>query len=1579
MNSMKSVIRLVVACGAIIAAFALEAASYNKVEYSNSTTIVPGKWFSKFSSVLNYANENNVPMVVFWGNQGCGHCKHTEEKLGTSADFKAWMAESGIVFAYVINDHNLSGTAAQVAKLYAKSGTEYPFVGVYWKSNTKGERVGGKMGSTAKTYPAHFCGRDMSAAAIKRKILSYIPDWTPEKGGEFDFTESAANRYEVEAGSKSVAVLLTRRDSAKSAAYVDTAEVILPNGSITSNTVSWAAGESAKTVVLPLPDLSGLKDGQTITVRMNGNAKNTLRVHFVAKANSAANPLWLGERTALPPANQKASAAVPALAFGEWTMDLDVAKASVKNAEGNAYTLVAVEGSLWCHDCANTERNFLSIAEGGKNLVSEWAKANKVALVAVDVPNYSAADLNGAASPCLLTTNAVEKSLANANDVRLGGATEAEAATVARSGLGYLTRKGITAAAAAAQLAKFKTLVQSNTADGGFHRPEDANAYRTGVPIFVLLRKDGTVAARMTQFASQSPLKYKTDGTTVIATAERTRNILKRFDEMIEIANAAAGDVDEKEIENNAPSASSATITNGGAAANGRICNADPRDTFKIAGMRGAAKEKITVVGPAGKAIDVQLLVGSDVVGTASGSGTVTLTANATAVGDCSVLVKTKMEGWIPVAAFEATSAASTFAEFTVKAELEELLPQEAAATALGDSFKVKVVKGELYRLVGLADVPKGLVAVEIGDDIYESSVSDAVPVGANGSLTYQLWNPGVVGFDGDGEGVIVDGSGGERVVTFGRYGGSSGDVTVKVFVDDEATTFGYDGFTIDGKASKGFERTVTYKEGTATASDLLHVKINPFTSSAKDGVIVLRLGVVAGGALCLEDTYTIMAVKNYNPLPGTIAVKGAEPFFAKSATVYARQSSGVGVTLSRTGGKNCQVRAKFTAKVGKKAYSAAYLDEAGKPITSQSWDYTDNADKVMMVTNLPAVGKTLTLTLAAVRAAAKGESTPKINKKAMTVKIVSVADDATEFASEQYAFTTVRYAAFSQTCALKVAGKGISLKAKKLSGSLPNGISAKISDGQLVFSGTPSKAGRWSAVYQLLDNRGTKKKAKNVAGLPVKVTFTVVDPAAPGGTAGIVSPVTNTAVKATRTLSDLLVCGSVDDFSRLTGKLTVTIPRTGKLSAKYACDGGTIAFSASRWDAKDLSVKGADGTLVATLKPTKGANVGKYSLKVSAFADGHVKAMLTDSDYPRLALEAISDGKAWSRSNAATDWKGRYTATILPAGTKVKTSSYSTDVLPGTLDDGGTGLAPRGAGYLALTMTESKDVYAGRIRWAGKLPDGTKISGSSVLTAGAVFDDDEVALDYGYLPIFARVTTKLTSKVTTLDRIALVARIARRSLNCPRTIMPAEEFARGEWVHTVTKPAASSGAFSYKMDVFVFGNLYDPKANLKECCELDNVFPKTLGALTLGTMGAGVAPIAIEGDAVAIEVKEGKTRAKDTIKITSPMSENPLGLTLTFNRSTGVATGTFKLPYLTASGVRKTAKANWQGVILLGWCSGCSDCMDPPETLVLEDIFLPFLTGGYTVSWNVTEAASLKACQTVLGAMVESEQDESK
>ena len=329
-------------------------------------------------------------------------------------------------------------------------------------------------------------------------------------GGTYD-------RYEADPATEYLDVELARDSDMAGYVITNKLDVVRPGETAAWRTTNivWAVSETAKTVRVSLARAEGeaFREGE-ISLRLrdrNNHVKATTPVvcrSFFENSNN--NPLWLGEKN------------TDELGWGEWTMDLDVATGKVAMAEGESFTLVCVQGSRWCPDCANTDANFLGLTdEKGDNRFRRWAESNHVALAVVDIPNYGerdGTDPETCRSPSMFSRTAYAAN----------GAL--------RSGRYYLSRKMISDDDARTMRARCHFLASSNTDKGGFHRPEDPNPYRTGVPTFVLLRKDGSVAARLVRFSVVSP-----------GAADRANwgNFIARFDEMLKSAS------DSGEIANN--------------------------------------------------------------------------------------------------------------------------------------------------------------------------------------------------------------------------------------------------------------------------------------------------------------------------------------------------------------------------------------------------------------------------------------------------------------------------------------------------------------------------------------------------------------------------------------------------------------------------------------------------------------------------------------------------------------------------------------------------------------------------------------------------------------------------------------------------------------------------------------------------------------------------------------------------------------------------------------------------------------------------------------------------------------------
>lgn len=1606
MKRFDSVVRFGVACLAALSfarAQAATDASYNGVKFSTSSTeILPGEWNRNFKEVKAAAIEANAPMFIFWGNNGCGYCEKLEKSMAKQA-FIDYMQESGLYFCFAVKGDPKAGTQAGAAKNASKDGSgEFPYIGFYFQ----------KDDGTVVTHKGH--GRSgVMAGPVKKggldeqlisTIKKWVGDWTPIKGGQFFVksagqVESEGNRYETEAGRETVTVKLTRTDAAAKKAY-DEKLVIAGEGSVTTQNLSWAANDAEKEIDIDVAGLAKAGDKLQLTlVDENGKAGKdgqTATITFVKKANSAANPLWKTERS-----DPYANGAAPELAFGEWTMDLDAAK-HLADRDGG-HVLVSVQGSLWCPDCANTDRNFLDVEKDGVNLFTAWAETQKVALVSLDVPKFNSHggadgplasfEETTAKAPTLLSREGMETTLARPTEYPASGASETLTKPLYRSGLGYLSRKGISDAEAEATLKRNWELITKDVSEGGFHEKTDSWLNRTGVPIFVLLNGAGEPVARFTQFASTSPM-----------TADQAKwdAYIQRFNEMLAIADdkAAAG-VEATELGNNALVAASAIeLGANGGTATGRVSAVDLQDAFYLKGVTGNARLAVTVTGADNARVTVYLATDDDykaqptsqgattkkfvldskafASGPLNAAGGVQVSRSFDKPGDCFVVVKA--ETGVAV-----DSEAETFHAFTVECEIDALLPSEAVAVANApegsDKIGIELENGGVYRLTGLADMGNPDLEKKAGsDDIYTykgtTGKCQLTLATAGGEIAFQKWNPGQIGFEPDyvtlpakkttKKGVTVTRK--ENVgidIAYRRIEGYSGDVKVRVLFDKEASTFFYDyaidpaagskempRFYIDGKLdflTNSVVAEAEWKDGAAlddcrgvVSVTIRETEVQKIQSFFGDGCVVFNFEVVeeteAGEHVIDNGTFTVNFTENQKPKPGKIAYTAANPYFAKSQTVYARASSEVEVTVSRVENDENPIYTTIKRSVPTTTVKAAdpLTDEWFEPATQLlGWDNHDSRDRALVVTNLPPAGKSVKLSFSPATSGLKTVSSQK------TVTIVSVADDAPAFANEREYFTLYRYVACSNEVAVTGLTEG-ALAFTKLSGSIPKGVSVKynpVTRGMLVTGVPTADTGKKSgglktyvAYYQVTEKRPTEKKGKtnNVAGLVVRLELTVVDPVV----AGTGDPVSGTALNAacatTRKLNSIpfIETTEFEQGKRLLAGVmnNLTLPVKGNASAKFVCEDGTFSFSAKNWS----EINPEDGTLSVRLAcTTKGYK--DYYADVAVSSNGTVEVSVSSGS--EEYAQTVPGEVQWSVKNPATDYAGYYTVSLCE---------------PKTVgDEKFDGYAPTGSGYLTFSMSAVKKVTAssavatGTMKWAGVLPNGKTVSGSS-----ALLDRGESA----WLPYFSGSLGKAGEVFFGMaDIVRGAAANIKAEEPCYKAVTVAEETDPDDeehtwviptfWRHTQVKDCLD---LDYSVMFDVRGSYYDRSLDvlpLDCCCEAFHGSTNMFICLTMpgasetyGALGP-VAPVELTVGRTSIAVKKG--------------AANPQSLKLSFNKETGIVSGSFKLPVEKG----KAQSASYKGVVVIGWGNGgsCSECG--------EGKFLPFVNGGW---WFVDKAGYL-------------------
>ena len=1503
-----------------------------------SGDVVPGEWTAQYTEVMDMATNNGIPIVAFFAKSTCGRCKALEKNILANPDFAPWAKERGYLLLFgLLGD----GEASKVLKLI-QNGTSLPFCGVWWDKDCDGKV---DVGNPKKT--SWMGGGAKSEITFMNNADKWLGEYSPipaYAGGTFDFEETEYDRLECEAGMESVSFTLTRGEKESEFASDVTIVAIGPDGVTTNiNDVSWEEGESNKTVTVSLSGMNFTEDGQQATIVLtdtNGVAQASNHVTYVEKENSSMNPLWIGER-ASPKRGLRSPA--PNLEFGEWTMDLAAAKALTESTEGDAFTLVMVSGALWCPNCENFENNFLTLTnEEGEVKFTNWAKKNNVSLAMIDVGSLTGGTVE---CPTLLSRKTGTSYLSVSRGKQV-------------SGRGYMTRKGISDEEGAAQIEENKRLARTFTADGGFIRPEDTedpscNGYRPRVPCFYILRKDGTVAARLSRFTFPT--------TPTAADQQWFDNYLKRFDEMLAIAGKDdSAHADKAEVENDYAATTAVSIVANGGSVDAELSSADLRDAYLLDKFAGNATISVLVTNEESSAqVELSLwqvkndgtaamLTGAYRTGSLSAG--VSLEYAIAEAGTYAVQVAAKNRG--PTVSYlddefsPTNGAPSNFTAYTLTSRaIYTPGPAPGAASAPEGSKTVNILleTGVLYKLVGLdaeSDAnAAALEPVEGAVGFYTAKQSGIVALEAaaeGGEVTYQKWEPGAVGFEPDAVTQTTEVTVSESTnLTVGvrRVTGVSGEVTVKIALNKDETDFYYDLFDVgveDNKTLPRFkvdgELGFTEKEITWADGQPLEECVDSLLVQAADseyglisqyfgpGKVVFDFTIVAqteaGEAVNVVDNgkFTINFTEDQKPEAGTVAILDAvnddgEGWVTKQ-TIYARENGTATLTLGRLEASQGPVYAELTSSVKDVVFGGDY-DEIGVP-----WENHDDSDKTVIVTNLPAAGKSVKLTL---KASALSPEL-KVLKGSNVVTIVSVAADAPAFEEAAYSDTAYRYASFANVYKVDC-GEDDEMSYTKVSGSLPAGLKAYVDEETkgLLISGVPTgndKAGKtYTAVFQAVAKRGRTK----VKGLTTTVSITVKDPAVAG--TGADGKALNDAFAKTKKFGDVMVFKMADDEQsvELAGVLTgLTLPAKGNASAKFVCAAGNIALSAKSWsgviDEDDPEIDEDYGQLKVTL-----VGKGGYSLDVDANRDGTVSAVLASGD---TLYEDISfDEEPWSSSNSAKDCVGYYTAT-LPVVVNPDTTK--------AIVENREGVASRASAYLTFSMSE-KQANSGTMKWAGMLPNGEKVSGSSVL---ATFGDEANV----YLPYWS---------FKKKDSFAGVARIVRGAKDmsatfegegddsCYETVFtPDLDFGdlvvpvRTVWRHSENSKATKDGDYEIFYDIY--GGIYDASLGLDCCCISgrgtdEMTFTVSMPEMPSDVYGEFEAPaaLAVKVGEKSVSLSDGGGAQKATLK---------------FAAKTGVVSGGFNLSYKDASGKSKTVKATYNGVVQLGFgnACGCSSNTQP-------------------------------------------------
>lgn len=471
----KGIMKMAIAALAALASNFVFAYGEDTLEHQTSG-VKQGYWTSDFEAAKAYADNNNVPMLAFWGSSSCGWCKKFKREALNTPEFSAWLKNKPIVLLCTEATNPSLDTEVKAFTRGTNTSRNYPFVRLYWHKNDgsllsvcftgrngampgKGINVVRQFMDTIDTY---FGSWDGGSGAVQ-------PVEPNDYSGEFMLPDTEAARLEYIPGkTQSVTIPLVRKYDT-----VGIATNILNISGAAARTIVWAADEKEKYVTIPVAGQTG---DIALALLYKGAEHATSTIYAVEEpANSPTNPKWVGEE----------------FDFGEWTMDLDAAFAKTKAASGDAATIVFFTGSLWCPWCIGLERHVLDTDE-----FRAMTRENQVSLVLIDERKRSPYDSTSSEPYAVsLVANGAAPSLL-AFDVGANG----------KSGAGYLSRKGIAKSAADAILSRNQI---AGYPGGRFNAPE---TLRTGYPTVIIFDKNGVERGRFVRQSDTSAGKDEYGG-----------------------------------------------------------------------------------------------------------------------------------------------------------------------------------------------------------------------------------------------------------------------------------------------------------------------------------------------------------------------------------------------------------------------------------------------------------------------------------------------------------------------------------------------------------------------------------------------------------------------------------------------------------------------------------------------------------------------------------------------------------------------------------------------------------------------------------------------------------------------------------------------------------------------------------------------------------------------------------------------------------------------------------------------------------------------------------------------------------
>ena len=447
---------------------------------------------------------------------------------------------------------------------------------------------------------------------------------------------------------------------------------------------------------------------------------------------------------------------------------------------------------------------------------------------------------------------------------------------------------------------------------------------------------------------------------------------------------------------------------------------------------------------------------------------------------------------------------------------------------------------------------------------------------------------------------------------------------------------------------------------------------------------------------------------------------------------------------------------------------------------------------------------------------------------------------------------------AFAESYAAEGWQPGDKVLVNKISGSLPAGLAVSVSNGAVGVSGVPAKNGTWTAVYRVSVSRG----GQVVSDSEIELSYMVRDI----DFSGILPD--SSAAKTYRNVP-------IVADGRLAATLTLTVPPSGKASAKCRwADGSTARYASKSWSAYST----AESRLVADLEAADG--VGSLRCEL---ASSNVAFSVFGPSGAKVAEAGPFAAEPWGADNPADAWEGQYNVQLPQTNIVDGTSSYRLS----------------GAAYMALRMAGEGARRSGTMLYAGVLPNGRALSGYATLWKSG--GDPSAAI------AFCASSGDAAAPYSFSGAFSVTPRTAAQGW---RWLVDAATAV--EW--------SVPDAYGHEGEFLVYGGYYDADeiaATFAVDFESDAdtfAFIADTGAMAAGRHGAasGMEPVA--------------ARMQDGGPVLDGGDPNPQEATLGFSRTTGVVSGTLLLPFSNGG-----TAATYRGIALPGW-QGCGECTELPE-----------------------------------------------